>query len=500
MNMRRQAAPGLERLSTGSSSLDEILGGGFPAGSVTVLMGEPGTGKTIFTLQMMFHLAQQGKKCLYFATLSEPALKVIRFMQQYSFFDARLLEESILLSDLGSIIRREGVEEAMVRVKERVEREEPAFVAIDSFKAIHALTNDKLRSRMIVYDLAVTVAGWEVTTFLVGEYPRSEIDLPEFAIADGIIRLGNQAQELATIRELEILKLRGTNYVTGRHFFDLSAAGLTFYPRVRAPEWDSHPVVTTSEQITTGIERLDKLLGGGLPRASASILEGSTGTGKTLMALHFLIAGARQGETGILFTLEETPEQLRHIARNFGWNLQPLEKAKRLILQHTPPVELSSDRFLNEVRQRTEELQARRVVLDSLTSIALGVSSERRFRELIYAMTKHLRASGVTSVLTMETPESFGSLEIGGHGLSPATDNLILLRFLELEGKLERAISIFKARGLHHDNRLYHFLIGKRGASVGAELAGFRGVLTGIPALSIDGPAQPRTKKKSPKR
>ena len=138
--MRKHARPQLERLGTGSSSLDEILGGGFPTGSVTVLMGEPGSGKTIFTLQMMFHLARQGKKCLYFTTLSEPALKVIRFMQQYSFFDDRLLEDRILLADLGSIIRSGGVEEAIARVKERVELEEPAFVAIDSFKAIHDMT------------------------------------------------------------------------------------------------------------------------------------------------------------------------------------------------------------------------------------------------------------------------------------------------------------------------------------------------------------------------
>jgi len=174
--MNKRATPRLERLSTGSSSLDQILGGGFPSGSVTVLMGEPGSGKTIFTLQMMFHLARQGNKCLYFATLSEPALKVIRFMQQCAFFDASLLDDRILLADLGSIIRTEGVDAAIARVRDRVEREEPAFVAIDSFKAMHTMTNDPLRSRTIVYDLAVNVAGWEATTFLVGEYLPSDLD------------------------------------------------------------------------------------------------------------------------------------------------------------------------------------------------------------------------------------------------------------------------------------------------------------------------------------
>ena len=259
-------------------------------------------------------------------------------------------------------------------------------------------------------------------------------------------------------------------------------------------------MVSTSERATTGVEGLDGLLGGGLPKASTTVIEGSTGTGKSLIALHFLIEGARQGETGILFTLEETPEQLRQVARNFGWNLQVLEKTKRLVLQYSPPVELSSDRFLNEVRQRTGELQARRVVLDSLGSVALGVSSERRFRELIYAMTKHLRLAGVTSLMTMERPEFFGSFQIGGHGISASADNLILLRFLELDGKLERALSILKVRGVRHETQLYRFLIGKRGASIGPELTGFRGVLTGIPVPSVDSPAEPRTQKKSRKR
>jgi circadian clock protein KaiC len=491
--MSKQTLPPFERLSTGNSSLDEILGGGFPAGSVTVVMGEPGSGKTVFTLQMMFHLARQGKKkCLYFTTLSEPALKVIRFMQQFSFFDARLLEDRITFADLGAVIRTEGPEEAIARVKDRVENEEPAFVAIDSFKAIHVIASDPSRSRALVYDLAVNTASWQATTFLVGEYLLSDIgELPEFAIADGILRLGMQPQELTMLRELEVLKLRGTDYVTGRHFFDMGGTGLTFYPRVRAPGENGDAWVS-SERVATGVGGLDDLLGGGLPRASATFVEGGTGTGKTLIGLHFLVEGVRKGEPGILFTLEETPEQLRGIAHNFEMNLKTLEKTRQLTLHHTSPVELSTDRFLNVVRQRTEELQARRVVLDSITSVGLSVPSSRRFRELIYAMTKHFHAAGVTSVMTLETAELFGSVQIGGQGVSAAGDNLILLRYVELDGQLERAISVVKARGVNHDRHLHRLVIGKRGATIGSSLANLRGVLTGIPTPATLSPLPPR--------
>ena len=489
--MSKQRLPPFERLSTGNSSLDEILGGGPPAGSVIVVMGEPGSGKTVFTLQMMFHLARQGRKCLYFTTLSEPALKVIRFMQQFSFFDSRLLEDRITFADLGSVIRTEGPEEAIARVEERVENEEPAFVAIDSFKAIHVMTADPSRSRALVYDLAVNTASWQATTFLVGEYLRSDIgELPEFAIADGILRLGMQPHELTTLRELEILKLRGTDYVTGRHFFDMGSAGLAFYPRVRGPGRNGDAWVA-SERVSTGVGGLDELLAGGLPRASATFVEGGTGTGKTLMGLHFLREGARKGEPGILFTLEEAPEQLRGIAHNFGWNLKTLEKTGQLTLHHTSPVELSTDRFLNVVRQRTEELQARRVVLDSITSLGLGVPSSRRFRELVYAMTKHFHAAGVTSVMTVETAELFGSVQLSGNGISAAADNLILLRYVELDGELERAVSVVKARGVNHERRLHRLVIGKGGVTIGSSLANLRGVLTGMPTPATLSPLSP---------
>ena len=373
--MTEPALP-LERLSTGSAALDAILGGGIPAGSVTVVAGEPGSGKTVFTLQALFHHARQGRKCLYFTTLSEPALKVIRYMQLFSFFDSRLIEDRIIFADLGSTLRSGGVEQALAQMIQRVEGEEPDLVAVDSFKAIHDLLPSDGHGRIFVYDLAVSMAAWGATTLLVGEYAPEDIGVaPEFAIADGIVRLSTERQELTTARQLEVLKLRGANYVTGRHFFEMGADGLTFYPRVRGPEMTVEPPVDLADRVTTGVSGLDALLLGGLPRASATMVEGGTGTGKTLLGLHFLLEGARRGEPGILFTLEETPAQIRAIANNFGWKLAPLEAQGRLLISYTSPVELFTDRFLDVARRQIERVGARHAVLDSLTSMALGVPS-----------------------------------------------------------------------------------------------------------------------------
>jgi circadian clock protein KaiC len=277
--------------------------------------------------------------------------------------------------------------------------------------------------------------------------------------------------------------------VSGVHFFVIDSDGVSFYPRVRAPALDGDMAVDTPEPVVTGIPGLDPLLGRGLPRASATVVQGATGTGKTLLGLRFLVEGARRGEKGILFTLDESPGQLRGIARGLGIDLGELERQGRLVLSYTSPVELSTDRFLNDARRLVRETGATRAVFDDLTSIALGVVSERRFKELVYALTRHFRAAGVTLVMTMEIPELLGSAAIGGQGVSFAADNLVRLRYVELAGRLERALCVIKMRGVKHANTLHLVSIGRDGFEVGAPFSDARGALSG----SASSPGKPGT-------
>ena len=482
----------LQYFSTGSATLDRILGGGLPERSVTVIAGEPGAGKTVFTLQMLFYLARQGYKSLYFTTLSEPALKLIRYMQLFSFFDPHLLDDRCRFLDLGSTLRTDGIEQGLAMIRDAVEREEPALVVIDSFKAIHDLLGASTQARSFVYDLAVHMAAWGATTFLVGEYTLEEArSYPEFTIADGIIHLTNRRRDLTTVREMEVYKLRGANSISGRHFFDIGSEGLTFYPRMQVPDVTGGLVLPISDRVTTGVSGLDALLRGGLPRGSATLVEGGTGIGKTLLGLAFLIDGTRQEETGLFFTVDETPEQLREIARGFGWDVAALETQQRFLLSYTSPVELSPDRFLHQILSRIEALGAKRVVLDSLTTMALGLSSDQRLRVLAYALVKYCRAAAVTLLITMEVPELLGTSQLTGHGISSIADNVILMRYVEVGGQLERAISVLKARGVAHAKELRHLSINNHGLEVGEPFTDLRGVLTGIPIPMPANPAQP---------
>lgn len=329
---------------------------------------------------------------------------------------------------------------------------------------------------------ARNMASWGATTLLVGEYTESEMSaLPEFAIADGILRLGAAREELALVRQLEVRKLRGSNFATGIHFFEITAGGIVFYPRVSGPEPRAFRPLP-AERVTIGVPGLDTLLRGGVPRGSCTVVVGGTGTGKTIFGLTFLLEGARRGEPGVLLALEETPDQIRSTARGFDWELEELEARGLLRIFYCSPVELSTDRFLHQARQAIEAIGARRVVLDSLTTLALGTVSDRRFKELVYALTKHLRATGVTSVMTMEVAELLGTGQISGHGVSFAADNLVYIRYVETMGRLDRALAIIKVRGIEHGTELVELTIDARGLRVGAPIADLQGVLTGLPS------------------
>jgi circadian clock protein KaiC len=483
------ARPALSRMSTGDAALDRILGGGVPEHSLHVIAGEPGSGKTALVLQMMFNAARAGTSCLYFTTLSESSLKLFRFMPLFEFFDADLATEKVRFIDLSKVLA-EGADATLAAITERVAAEEPGLVVIDSFRALGDVLGDRRGSRAFVFQLAGQMVGWGATTLLVGEYSAEEArSFPEFGVADGVILLGSQRQELTSVRELEVLKMRGTNFVTGRHFFEISERGVACYPRVRGPA-GIEDAEDPGGIDPTGIPGLDGLLDGGIPRASATLIQGGSGTGKTLISMQFLVEGARRGERGILFALEETPAQLRRVARNFGWDLRALEAEGLLSIEYMSPVELSTDRFLESARRLIASTGARRVVFDSMGSMELGVSSHRRFRELVYALTKHARVAGTTLMMTLESPELLGSasLSVGGN-LSFAADNIIQLRYVEIGGRLGRAISVLKARGVKHGTELRAMTIGPGGAEVATSAyKNVRGVLTGLPVANPDEP------------
>lgn len=474
---RARAVP--EVMSTGDQELDEILGGGLPRGGTTIISGSPGSGKTLLALEMVFAAAKSGLSVVYVTTLSEPSLRLLHHAEQFGFFDADLADRQVDFMDVGSLLLS-APEDALSAVSERVRDRAAALVVIDSFSAIHDVLPSRADARSFVYRLIVTLESIAATTLLLGSYSSEESALlPEFAIADGVLHLDSKHDGLASVRQLEVLKLRGRAFVSGLHSFDITSNGLSVFPRVRAPE--AAATTAIAERTPSGVPGLDDLFSGGLPVGSATLVQGSTGTGKTILSLAFLLEGARRGEPGVYFGMDETPAELRELGRILGWDLASFEQQGLLLLHFTSPVELSPDRYLHEVREEVKRRRARRVVVDSLSAMETGVNSARRFKELIYSLSKHMRASGATMIMLMEVPEMLGTVQLAGHAVSSIADNVILLRYVEVGAQLGKAITVLKARGVAHKTELLSYVVSTGGPRVGEPFVGLHGVLTGLP-------------------
>ena len=475
----------LKLVPTGIPNLDDILGGGIPLYSVNIIAGPSGSGKTILTQQMIFHNCRKRSSGdvhgIFFTTLSEPAFKMIRYQQQFDYFDLDRLNENLFYVDIGQVLREKGLDEALNVISQQVEEHEARFIAIDSFKAIHDLAGSRPEVRRFGYDLAVGLAAWTCTSFLVGEYTEEELlSEPIFAVADGIFFLTNPKQGMQNVRRLNVSKMRGMNYVTGDHPFTISEKGITVYPRIKTPP--TPPSVSiTGGTVSTGIPGLDEMTRGGIPSGTVTLTAGGAGTGKTLVSLHFVMEGARQGEPGLYVTFQETPDHLKATARGFGWDMEDFVRQGLLKVLYTSPVEMGVDEHTQTIKWAIDEIGARRVVIDSLMDIEIATPDKVRFKDYVYSLVSDFRSRGITSMLTNEIPELFGPLQLSAHGISFISDNVILLRYVEIGSVLRRGISVLKMRGRDHDKAVREFEITADGLHILGVFGEWVSVLSGQP-------------------
>ena len=447
----------IERLSSGNPQIDLILGGGFPAHSVNVIMGLPGTGKTILVEQLMFHNATAERPALYLTTMSEPLPKVIRYLQNFAFFDETKLGEAVLYEDIGERLAEEGIEALMTRVREALLDNPPAILVIDSFKVLHDLEPSSRQLRKLMHEMAGLLSACDTTAFLLGEYNDAHIAmLPEFSVADSIVQLNRSVSNRRDERYLRVHKLRGSAYREGIHSFRIGSNGLEVFPRLVSPKMPEgyQPDVV---RMTTGTPGLDALVGGGFERGSSTMLVGPSGSGKTSVALAFALEGVRRGEHSLYINFQEDPTQLRRRIASLDRSVSPMDE--RLHLFYHSPVELMIDSILVEVFALVREGKVQRLVIDSLGDLGKAVDDPQRMHDYIYALIQHLRVHGVTSMMVAERG-SLLSNEATDKDIqvSYLSDNLLLL---EIQGheRLRRFVRVAKSRGAAHDLDMHELVM-----------------------------------------
>jgi circadian clock protein KaiC len=461
----------IRQILTGVRGLDEILGGGIPEFSFNIIAGTPGCGKTTLAHQIVFANATARKPALYFTVLGEPALKMLRYQQQYTFFDAARLGRAIRLVNLADIVMEKDLNSVFEEIVKQVSAFSPGIVVVDSFRTVirKASTGvSEMEMQAFVQRLAQFLTSWEATTFLVGEYVQEEVrDNPVFTIADGLFWLSQVTERNSVVRKLQIMKLRGQASVPGLHTVRITEDGLQAFPRTLGLGGKKLAPVRR-RRLSIGIPELDKMMGGGILEGDSLLVAGPSGTGKSALATQFIAEGLRHGEPGIMAIFEERPQGYTARAGTFGLNLQTPQETGKLEILYLRPLDLSVDETMQAILDAVQRVGAKRLVIDSLVGFEMALAPGFRtdFRESLYRMIGALTGAGVTILSTVEVEDTFTAMPFSHYAISFLTDDIIRMRYVEIDGQLRKVMVVIKMRGGNHSKDIREYVITEQGVVI----------------------------------
>lgn len=459
----------IDRLPSGDRRLDEILNGGLLKNAINLIVGIPGSGKTILSQQFAFQNAGPDHPALYLSTLSEPLDKILRYGESLSFFDkAAIRDGRIIYEDMGQALREHGLDEVLGAVDRYLKELRPGIVVFDSFVSFHTMSHDPAEFGQFLYGLMRRLTASATTAIWNAPYSREQAEsAPEFAVADAIVALDLKQIAQREVRVLQVLKLRGSGYRSGEHAYRISERGVTVFPRLadagNVARYDLSEIRTA-----TGIGALDDLLGeGGYWAGATTLVAGPSGVGKTLMGLHFLYHGAEVGEPGVLATFQENETQLSRIVGGFGWSIDN----PGVHVLSRGMVDLNIDEWVYELMDLAESTGSRRVVVDSLADLQAASGDRTRFREWIFSLTQRFTRNGVSLMMIVEVPNLFQIDRISDESISHLADNIVLLQYVQDGAELGRALTVLKTRAMRHRPMVHRYEITQNGFELGPVLA-----------------------------
>ncbi len=447
------------RMPTGIGGLDTILKGGFLKGGLYIVQGAPGTGKTTLANQICFNHAAAGGKALYTTLLAEYHARMMQHLGSMSFFDVTKIPDKIKYLNGFSILRAHGYEGLRDTLRREIVAHKATVLILDGFATAQRRVSDTLDFNAFVHDLQGVATATDCTMFLLTS-AVSVRETPEYTMVDGILELKDQLIDWSAESTLQVVKLRGSSHLRGRHAFRITEDGIVVYPRIEALLGKpSRPDTIPTETVSSGLDRLDVMLGGGLPRASATMIVGPSGVGKTTSGLQFL-SKCSPSDPGLMFGFYETPVRIGAKVDGVCRPLRSLLDAGIVEILWQPPtdglLDLYGDRLLENVRRRG----VTRLFIDGLNAFQSASVEPARLAQYLTALVNELRVLGVTTVFTLVAPNSLAphirALDDGE--LMNLADNLLLMRYAEVGSRLHRLISVFKVRDSDFDSAVHEFI------------------------------------------
>lgn len=470
----------LPRLSTGVPGLDQILGGGFVEGASYIVQGQPGSGKTILGNQIAFTTAARDGKVLYITLLAETHDRLFQSLSTLSFFQAERLGDNIAYLSVFQTLRNDGLAAVVELLRKETKRRGASLIVFDGLLNARDRAETDLDVKTFVAEVQ-SQAAFVGCTVLFLTSARLEDDSPEHTMVDGVLELHDELVGVRTVRRLRVRKSRGSAALGGYHQYEIADDGISVFPRLEAalgtPSVADEP---DPRPLTSGVEGLDDLTGGGLPRGSTTLLIGPSGSGKTSFGINFLAAASRE-EPALHFGFYETPARLLLKAKALGLDLQSLIDSNALEVLWHPLTENLLDKLAYRLLDAVTARGVKRLFIDSLGGFERAAVHRPRLVEFFAALTNELRAQGVTTVATWEMRELF-STEVAAPGLeiSSLLDNLLMMRQVELRSEFKRVLSVLKIRDQSFAPGAQEVIIDGHGLAVLGAFEAATAVSTGI--------------------
>jgi len=465
----------IKTLVTGVPGFDEVTGGGLPEFSFNLIAGSPGSGKTTLAHQIMFANATPERPALYFTVMGEPTLKMLRYQQQFSFYNSKMVSKAVRYINLSDAAKRQNFDLILEQVSNEVKSANPAMVFVDSFRTVARPRGagpdeqvSELELQSFVENLAIFLTGQEATTFLIGEYAAADMqNHPVFTVADGILWLSQSLEGNSILRKMQIVKIRGQAQIPGLHTFRITNSGLQVFPRtfgLTGGEQRKSP----ERRLSLGVPDLDRMLSGGIPEGDSVLVAGPSGSGKSVLARQFIAEGLKQNEPAIVALFEERPFQYTGRVKELGLDLESPQKQGLLRILTLRPLDLSLDEAIQDIFEAVHKMGAKRLVIDSLASLELALTPDARqeFRQALYRMMRALSGAGVTIMNTIEVPGIPGGFS-HDRNVPFLTDDIIQFKHVERDGELRKTVVIVKMRGSDHSKEIREYDINTHGLKIG---------------------------------